>query len=426
MRTRNLALAMTLCLALMLVGCGSQSGATTPTTVKINMFMPFSGPGAALSKQFVLPGVLAGQAAINAQGGILGQHVEFETTDSKGDAADAVLAANHLLNEQPLPVAIIGPATTEGPATVPLFDKAHLVMMSPDGGPELDHNTTYPYIYRVLPPDSVNGTAMSAAALKAGYTRGATMFASDEGSQTIVPGLTKSFEAHGGKIVINEQLPVDQPSYRTEITKMLAAHPQVIFTESDPQTAATFYSELQQIHGLTIPVYGSNATSDQAYLGAVANAIGGNANLAKFFTALVHNSPDKPGGAAYTTAFKSVKENASIDAGSGVNANFYDAMIVLALAMTEAKSTDPLQYASHIKDITNNTSYTPVNDYASGLQALKAGKKIYYDGASGPMNFNQFNYVTGDYDVAHIDGTGHVVINPGLHLSTTQLSNYAP
>src|SRR5258708_5606764 len=102
MRTRNLALAMTLCLALMLVGCGSQSGTTTPTTVKINMFMPFSGPGAPLSKQFVLPGVLAGQAAINAQGGILGQHVEFETTDSKGDAADAVLAANHLLNEQPL------------------------------------------------------------------------------------------------------------------------------------------------------------------------------------------------------------------------------------------------------------------------------------------------------------------------------------
>jgi branched-chain amino acid transport system substrate-binding protein len=390
------------------------------------MFMPFSGPDAALSKQFVLPGVLAGLAALNAQGGVLGKHVEFETTDSKGDAADAVLAANHLLNEQPLPVAIIGPATTEGPATVPLFDKAHIVMMSPDGGPELDHNTTYPYIYRVLPPDSVNGTAMSAAALKAGYTRGATMFASDEGSQTIVPGLTRSFEAHGGHIVINEQLPVDQPSYRTEITKMLAANPQVIFTESDPQTAATFYSELQQLHGLSIPVYGSNATSDQAYLSAVANAIGGNANLAKFFKALVHNSPDKPGTAAYTAVFTTVKENAKIDAASGVNANFYDAVIVVALAITEARSTDPSQYVRYIKGITNNTSYTPVHDYAAGLQALKAGKNIYYDGASGPMTFNQFNYVTGDYDVAHIDGNGNVVIDPGLHLSTVQLSNYAP
>ena len=65
-----------------------------------------------------------------------------------------------------------------------------------------------------------------------------------------MPTLVRAFTKLGGTIVYNKPVALDQSSYRTEIENLLAARPQVIFTEIDPQTGATFLSELQQLHGL--------------------------------------------------------------------------------------------------------------------------------------------------------------------------------
>ncbi len=390
--------------------------------VMMDVFLPFSGPQAVLGNQFALPGVRAAAYDINKHGGILGHQLVIEESDSKGDAADAVQVANHLLSTSQ-PAAIIGPATAEGPATIPLFNHAHIVMMSPDGGPELDGNTSYPYVYRPLPPDSSQGTAMSAVALKKGWTRAAIVFGSDEGSQTIVPGLKASYTAFGGTITTTATLQPDQPSYRSEVQRVLASRPQVIFTETDGQSAATFFSELQQQNGSELPVVGSTRTSAQDYLDALGNAVG-KGTIGRFLLSVDYGNPNTLGQPTYTSAFNQVPANKGIDRLSGANSNLYDAVVVVALAMNKAKSLDPAMYSRSILAITNDSTQKVVSDYQSGVAALQAGENMYYDGASGPMQFNTFHSVLGDFDISRVDASDHPQVVQ--HLTAKEVSAYIP
>lgn len=424
MGKRTAILAATACMAcvgLSMAGHGvrqdARARAVANNQVVVDVFMPFSGPNAALGSQFALPGIIAAQGAINAGGGILGQQLTIIHTDTRGDPADAVPAASQLLATQPSLAAIFGPASDEAPATIPIFESAKIVMMSPAGQPSLDRSSN-PYLFRPLAPDSTQGTAMSAAALEAGFTHAAIMFAADQGAQTVLPGLVRSFQRHGGSVTINEVLPQDQPSYRTEIERMFATHPQVIFTESDPQTAATLFSELQQLHGLTIPVIGSPATATQDYVSAVTRAVG-RAAIGRILNIVTYGRPVTPGLATYLAAFRRTHSMAD----PSFTTVFYDAMNVLALAMDEAHSTVPGTYVGAIKDVTTYPSYTHVDDYMSGLAALKAGHKIYYEGAAGAMEFNQYNYVTGAFDVQQVSAHGRLVTVH--HLSPADLTHYA-
>ena len=61
---------------------------------------------------------------------------------------------------------------------------------------------------------------------------------------------------------------------------MLSGNPQVIFTEADPQTDATFLSEVKQLHGM-LPVIGTETSLQAPWLKAVGGAIGTD-NLSKY------------------------------------------------------------------------------------------------------------------------------------------------
>jgi hypothetical protein len=51
-----------------------------------------------------------------------------------------------------------------------------------------------------------------------------------------------------------------------------------------------------------------------------------------------------------------------------------------------------------------------VYDYKTGYKDLKAGTKINYDGASGPMDFNEHNSVTGGFDAVSSDDSGNIKV----------------
>ena len=46
--------------------------------------------------------------------------------------------------------------------------------------------------------------------------------------------------------------------------------------------------------------------------------------------------------------------------------------------------------------------------YATGQSDIKAGKKVKYQGASGPMTFNQFHNVFGPFDIVQSDLSGNL------------------
>jgi branched-chain amino acid transport system substrate-binding protein len=331
--------------------------------------------------------------------------------DTRGDPADAVPAASKMLATTTNLVGVLGPSADEAQATVPVINASKVPMFADTGEAAFDHSK-YTYFYRLTPADDVKGYALAQWAHNQGYTRAAAVFGNDVGAQSDVPTLLKAFKELGGTIVSNQSLALDQSSYRTEVTQMLAGNPQVIFTEADPQTDATYLSEVKQLHGV-IPVIGTETTLQSPWLKAVAGAIG-QSNLNKYFIGMQPLAPAT--GAAWKTfndallaSSKSVP-NPSQWATDPYSMTYYDGVNLMALGMLKAKSTSPGTYASQIVGLTQaKPGAVVVHSFAEGKQALAAGKRIQYEGAIGPIIFDQWHNASGAYEAASVTG-GNVKI----------------
>lgn len=384
----------------LLAGCGSSAGGGSSSTLSIDAFTPLSGPEAVFGPEST-SGCLTGIEVINAAGGVLGHQLQCVATDSRGDAADAVPAAQQMLATVPNLVGVVGPSTNEAPSTVPIFEKAHIPMIAQTGDPQYDH-ANLKYFYRSTPADDINGLAMDVWAYKQkGFRRAAAVFGNDVAGQGVVPNLVRGFQQLGGTVVSNQKLALDQNSYRTEVAQLKAAQPDVIFTELDPQTAATFFGELKEINGL-VPVVGDGGTIGYpAWVTAVQGAIGAD-DMSKFYSGVQILNPDSgPGYDAFAKAVVKIKiKDPSQFLHDPYTTTNYDGIVALALAMTASKSTDPTVFNDYFLKIVNGTTgATTVNTYADGVAALNAGKTVHFVGSAGSIHFDQYHNAALPFEV---------------------------
>jgi ABC-type branched-subunit amino acid transport system substrate-binding protein len=389
---------------------GSGTGALT-----FAVFNPFSGADASFGPE-ELAGCAPAAKAIVKAGGIL-QHAAISCTsnDSRGDPADAIPAAEKLIATTSGLVGVIGPSSDEASATVPLFNRAQVPMFA-DTGQSIFDKTTNKYFYRITAPDDANGYAMALYAHQRGLTRAAFVFGTDISSQGARATAIKAFRKLGGTVVADEQLSLDQPSYRTEVRQVTAAKPDVIFTEADPQTSATFLAELKQL-GHLVPFIGTGGTIQPPWLKAVSGAIG-SASMATYYTAAQPYAPTS--GAAYQAYLTALKADASQVAAPASQwytdpyaMACWDSVNIMALAMEEAKSTSPAVFNPFIAKVTAaSPGAVKVNTFAAGKQALLAGKKIQYVGAVGPIVFDAYHNSPGGFEIVKPDGTAITTFSP--------------
>ncbi len=395
---RRIGIFVSALLALAVAGCGGQGGAGS--SLVVGAFNPFSGGDAAFGPE-MMGGCVPAATLVNQAGGILGHKISCQAVDTRGDPADAVPAASKMLATTTNLVGILGPSADEAQATVPVIDAAKIPMFADTGEAAFDRSK-YSYFYRLTPGDDVKGYALAQWAHDKGYTRAAAVFGSDVGAQSDVPTLLKAFKALHGTITSSQSIALDQSSYRTEVTQMLAGNPQVIFTEADPQTDATFLSEVKQLHGM-IPVIGTETSLQAPWLKAVGGAIG-TATMARYVTGMQPLAP--VAGAATKTYTKALLASKSIPnpsqwATDPYSLTYYDGVNLMALAMLKAKSITPSAFASQIVGLTQaSPGAVPVNSFAEGKQALIAGKKIQYVGAIGRIIFDQYHNASGAYEAA--------------------------
>jgi hypothetical protein len=180
----------------------------------------------------------------------------------------------------------------------------------------------------------------------------------------------------------------------------IAAHPQVIFTQEDPPTAAVLFREFKQLGGGSIPWVGTDVTSGSDYLKAI-----GYPTAHSVLTSVYGTSVSGAATSAFTNLFNTLYPSQKA-AGPLANANYaYDAVISLALADDYAKTTSGATVAHDMVKVTNPPG-TACFTYSSCLTLLKAGKKINYEGASGSLDYNQFNNTFGSYGAFQSDTSG--------------------
>jgi len=388
--------------ALVLAACASNSSGQGSGNgrLQIDNFDPFSGPNSSYGV-YEQAGCVPAVNLINAAGGVLGHKFYCSITDSRGDPADAVPAAQQLLATSPNLVAIVDQDSGVLTATVPLFNTAHITDLSIGGDIPFDTNH-YTYFWRTIPGDDVAGYSF-AAYLKhyTKYTKVASVFTNDQSAQGNVPGLLKGSKNLNLSIAANETLALDQTSYETEVQRLIAAHPQVMVLESDPQTAGVLFGELKQANGL-MPTVLTSGTEGVSFDRAMVAAIG-RADYLKYFVRVIQFAPSagyawQVWNRALMAAAKAGQvKTPSVYASSIYSEDPYDNVNMIALAMLEAHSTNPVKYNPYIKKVT--TGSTVVHSFAQGKAALAAGKTINYAGVEGQVNFDQYHNSAGVWGV---------------------------
>ena len=401
--------ALATCLAL--AGCASSGGTGASQSATVLAFNPFTGPDAAFGPE-MMAGCQPAVHTINAAGGVLGVKLSCLAVDTRGDPADAVPAAAKMLATTSKIFGVLGPSSDEADATAPLINQAKVPMFADTGEASFDR-TKLNYFWRIFPADDVTGYAMAIWAVERGYMRGAAIFGNDISSQSNVPTLMKAYGLLGAKMVVAEQIAQDQPSYRAEVARLIAAHPQVIFTEASPQTDATFMSELQQ-QGKLIPIVGTGVTLQPQWLTAVSGAIG-KTELSRIYVGLNPYAP--PSGRSWAVFNRALLASAAAVpkpkqwSADSYSMTDYDSVIVMALAAVAAHSTNPAVFNAKIPAVTTpGPGKTVVYSYAQGLKALKADKQIQYLGAGGTINFNRWHNNAGGFEVASYHPSGQIAL----------------
>jgi len=401
-RTRGHASALVLVVAfaLAMTACSSgTSGGTASGPLTIAMVEAFTGPNS-IDGIAAAAGCYPAARVVDQSGGVLGHQIRCVPVDTRGDPTDAIPAVEKLLATTSGLVGVAGPESGTAASLVPIITKAHIPMISQNGLSLFDHNTD-PYFWRNYPADDVGGVALAYWAHRLGYNRAAMFFDNSTAAQGSVPDLLRTYQRLGGKVVINLSVPPDDTSYGSEIHRLIQAHPQVIFTESDPQTDATAFGNLTTF-GAHVPIFGTNATVIPQWLKAVSKSLG-NADMATYYRGVEPYEPNFPGTHYFNQALLADAKQVPQPSqwlGQQYSTAPFDGLIISALAMTEAHSTNPVVFNKDILSVTApGAGKTVVYSYKAGVAALKAGKKIQYVGAGGPTIFNRWHNAAGEYGI---------------------------
>jgi ABC-type branched-subunit amino acid transport system substrate-binding protein len=395
--------AATCAAAVVLAACASSSssstsggGSTSGGPITYGVLSCFTGRLASLG-QAMAQGSQVAVSEINSAGGVLGRKLQLVSGDTGCDVADGVTATNQMLTKNVS--GVIGPETQEINGIEPILDANHIVDEFQGGDTARDHQSD-PYFFRDSPSDSQLGVAMALYGHLKQYTRAVMLFYSDPAAQTFLKPVSDTFTKLGGTIVKTIIVTPDQSSYLSQVRAAIAAHPQVIFTQEDPPTAAVLFREFGQLGGGSIPWIGTDVTSGSDFLKAITYPVA-HAVLTSVYGTSVTGTANSAFINLFNQLFPSQKA-----AGPLANANYaYDAVISLALADDYAKTTNGTTVAHDMTKVTNPPG-TACYTYASCLALLKAGTKINYEGASGDLDYNQYNNTFGPYGAFNASASG--------------------
>ncbi|HEY8691720.1 MAG TPA: ABC transporter substrate-binding protein [Chloroflexota bacterium] len=363
--------------------------------VNIALVASFTGPSAALG-QAELEGTQVAADDIQKAGGILGRPIHIIPVNAP-DAVDAVTAVRKSLATDN-PSLMIGFSVIIYANTLPITNTAKMVTMNTVGDPALD-NVPSPWSFHLKASDAAVGRAMALEASKKGYKKIAIVLDASAGAQTLGPPMEDAAKKLGLEIVAKPAIPENVTSYQGEVLQVMNAKPDAMLTQMNIPPAGIFFRQLRSLGGQNLPVIGSDYTQTVEWV----KAAGGEQALGQL-SHIVPTGLEGEAGKYFTAAYQAKFNHPPRTQGG----QYYDGLVVGALAMIAAKSTDPTVYVKSIPEVsTPGPDHTNVYNFADGAKLLAQGKKIKYFGASGPLTFVEPTHtVENSFQAVKVDLSG--------------------
>ncbi|MEE9910423.1 MAG: ABC transporter substrate-binding protein [Deltaproteobacteria bacterium] len=164
---------------------------------------------------------------INAQGGIKGRKIEIVYKDNKSNPGDSVRAVRKLITVDKVPV-IFGPAGSSNfMAAAPIAQESKVVLLSAQGA-AVGLTGAGDYIFRVFPPDTLQGPRLAELALGMGYKNVPVMYINNDWGRGLTDAFVNAYGKLGGTVTDIIACDEKKTDYRTELLRAGKGSPPAI------------------------------------------------------------------------------------------------------------------------------------------------------------------------------------------------------
>ena len=352
--------------------------------VKLGILGDITGPIESLAPPIVAGAQLA-YDHVNAQGGILGGgQIISITGDSACDPSVAGPAADKLVNTDQVTGmvgafctgATIGAATAAG---IP----GGVVMISPSASaPALTTLEDNDLVFRTTPSDAFQGVKLADLLTSKGISDVALTYVNNDYGKGLADVFAAQFTANGGTVTANIAHEDGKADYRAELGQLAASG-------SENLIVLAYISG----SGLTILQQANESGNFTTYFGGdgmIGDALAG-ANVGNFVATRA---------GAYAGESADVYTRLATEAGADPSATYapqaYDAGFLLALAVQKNGNAGREGLSAALREVASPPGEKILpGEWAKALELLAAGQDIDYEGAGGPLDFDEAGDVDG-------------------------------
>lgn len=384
---------------------------------KLGGIIALTGAQGAIGKVIADAGKLAVDQ-VNKAGGVKGCQVEFVIRDDTSQPSVGLDAARFLVDVQKVNaiVGLVGSGTAlQVVNSVSVPNKIPTVAccaVTPALTKLAEEGKTGGYFFRTIPVARSMALVHAMAAVEKGYKNTVVMYINNDFGNGVAPDVKRALEKLGGGVAGMVPYAENQPSYRSDVQKALSLNPDSLILLGLSQDGTAILRDWFALGG-TQNVILHNTMRSQDVLKNVGerflqHAVG------------VDNAPASgPSAEAFSRDFQAAYNRPAV--GPGLQ-TMYDAAAISLLAMQAAPKLDGPSIRDALRavqDPQGEVVGTGVDGLKKGLDALKAGKKIRYVGATGAFTFDKNGDVLGPMLIWKIQG-GNIVTDKTLSIEQMQ------
>ena len=394
-------------LALCVAGC-NDAPPPEPEPIKLGLLSSFTGRDEATSQAEVAAMKLAIDE-INAAGGLFdGRKVVMVTGNDEAKPERGASEARRLIEEERV-AAFVGPIASvvasavlevSVPAKVPNISCCATsdVLNSASGQRERER-----YFFRTIPPDSFQAPVLARAAVEChACTKLALFHRDDIYGNPFAESLVREFTKDGTrKVVFKRAYDPDAASYRSDIVEAADTDADCVAMIAFIRDGSRLRREWDMYAGRSVHWLASEGILGNNFVSMLARPEQANGLV---ITGPVYE-PDTPENQIFRVTYESNFDRPP----DAWNAQVYDSAALLLLAIARAGSLEGPAIRDALFDVsapgpdTEGERVVRPGGLGDGLAAIAKGLDVNYQGASGPVDFEDFGNVRSDYELYRFD-----------------------
>lgn len=390
---------------------GSASPVAAPATaakgLKIGSLLPATGDLGSIGQQMIATVPLLVET-VNQCGGVNGEPVTLVSVDDQTDPAAGTEGMTRLAEVERVAGVVGSFASSVSTAALPIAVRNKVVLISPGSTSPIftqqaKEGKFQGYWARTAPPDTYQAQALAKLASERGFKTAGTVVINNDYGVGFEKEFVKAFEKFGGSLTNSSKPTRYDPKATTFQTEAAAA-----FAGQPKAVAAVLYADTGSLLVKSAFEQGvSKGTqlllTDGVYSADFVAKVGKTQDGKSILAGAIGTVPGANGKALddFTKLWQE-KQKRSL---APYAAHSWDAATILVLAAQAAKSNTGDGIKSKLREVTNAPG-TEVTDVCKGLELLRKGEDINYQGASGNVDIDDNGDVVGNYDVWTVKDDG--------------------